>query len=54
VGAFDFTWNAIQSGQLRELEEKVEALTKDMETARLWIDYLQDEIVKLKSEIKNG
>ena len=50
MGALDFTWNAIQSGQLRDHDERVEALEKDMETARAWIEYLTKRI----EELENG
>ena len=48
MGAFDFTWNAIQSGQIRDAEERLEALEKDMETARAWVEYLNDRVNKLE------
>jgi len=48
MGALDFTWNAIQSDQIDTLEERVEALEKDMETARAWIEYLSDRVDKLE------
>lgn len=54
MGAYDFTWNAIQSGQIRTIEEKVEALEKDMETARAWIEHLTKRIERLENEQKNS
>ena len=54
MGAFDFTWNAIQSGQIGEAEDRLEALEKDMETARAWIEYLSDRVDKLEMIIAAG
>lgn len=50
MGAYDFTWNAIQSGQIHSLEEKIELLEKDMETARAWIEYLTKRIDELEKQ----
>lgn len=52
MGGFDFTWNAIQSGQIREMDERVADLEDDMATARAWIEYLSKRIEEL--EKKNG
>ena len=46
----DFTWNAIQSGQIGELDERVKALENDLKTARAWIEHL----VKRIEELENG
>ena len=48
MSALEFTWNAIQSGEISTLEEKIEALEKDMETARAWVEYLADRVNKLE------
>lgn len=53
MGALDFTWNMHQSGQIDKLDEKVEALEKDMETARAWIEYLTKRIEELENERTN-
>ena len=50
MGAYDFTWNAIQSSQIHNLDEKVEALEKDMATARAWIEYLTKRIDELEKQ----
>ena len=50
MGAYDFTWNAIQSSQIHNLDEKVEALEKDMATARAWIEYLTKRIEELEKQ----
>jgi uncharacterized coiled-coil protein SlyX len=54
MGALDFTWNAIQSGQIRELDEKIEDLEKNMETARAWIEHLTKRIEELENERTNS
>ena len=41
MGAFDFTWNAIQSGQIRELEERIEKLEKQNEILYEWVQYFR-------------
>jgi prefoldin subunit 5 len=53
MSALDFTWNAIQSGEIRSLDERVEALEKDMETARMWIEHLTKRIEALENERTN-
>jgi uncharacterized coiled-coil protein SlyX len=50
MGAYDFMWNAAQSGQIHNLDEKVEALEKDMETARAWIEFLTKRIEELEKQ----
>ncbi len=52
MGALDFTWNAIQSDQIDDLDDKVKALEKDMETARAWIEHLTKRIEALENERK--
>ncbi len=52
MGALDFTWNAIQSDQIDDIEDKVKALEKDMETARAWIEHLTKRIEALENERK--
>jgi polyhydroxyalkanoate synthesis regulator phasin len=53
MGAYDFTWNAIQSGQIRDLDERIDDLEKDMATARAWIEYLTKRIDELENERTN-
>ncbi len=50
MGALDFTWNAIQSDQIDDLDDKVKALEKDMETARAWIEHLTKRIEALEND----
>ncbi len=52
MGVLDFTWNAIQSDQIDDIEDKVKALEKDMETARAWIEQLTKRIEALENERK--
>lgn len=55
MGVLDFTWNVAQSGQIGDLEERVEVLEKDMETARLWIEHLTKRIEALENvQNRNG
>lgn len=54
MGALDFTWNAIQSDQIDDLDDKVKALEKDMETARAWIEHLTKRIEALENERENS
>lgn len=46
MGAYDFMWNAIQSGQIRDMGERVEDLEKKVEILKEWVDYLQKELEK--------
>lgn len=46
MGAYDYMWNAVQSGQIREMEERVEDLEKKVEILKEWIDYLSNELKK--------
>ena len=48
MGVFDYTWNMIQSDQIDNIEDKMEALEKNLETARLWIEHLAKRIEKLE------
>jgi uncharacterized protein (UPF0335 family) len=41
MGAFDFTWNAIQSGQIRELEERIEKLEEQNQILYEWVQYFR-------------
>lgn len=48
MGWLDFTINAIQAGEIDNLEEEVKQLKADMETAKAWIEYLNAEIKWLR------
>lgn len=52
MGAYDYMMNAVQSGQINDLIEKVEKLEKDLETARAWIEHLTERVEKLERYYK--
>jgi len=41
MGALDFVWNAAQSGQIAELEERIEKLEEQNEILYEWIQYFK-------------
>ena len=49
MGAYDFMWNAIQSGKISDLNEKVDELEKKVEILKEWVDYLEGELKELKN-----
>lgn len=49
MGALSFTINAMQSGQIAELEKEIEQLKEEMLTARAWIEYLNAEVKELRN-----
>lgn len=53
MGAFDFTWNAIQSGQIHEAEDKIEELENKIEVLCGWILQLKERIEALENEQTN-
>jgi uncharacterized protein (UPF0335 family) len=44
MGGFDFTWNAIQSGQIRELEERIEKLEEQNQILYEWVQYFKSQL----------
>lgn len=46
MGGFDFTWNAIQSGQIRELEERIEKLEEQNQILYEWVQYFKQQLEK--------
>jgi predicted RNase H-like nuclease (RuvC/YqgF family) len=48
MSLFDYTWNLHQSGEIDKLDERVDALEKNMETAKAWIEYLEGELKKIQ------
>lgn len=42
-------WNAAQSGQISDLQNKVAKLEKDMATAKAWVEYLNERIQKYET-----
>jgi hypothetical protein len=53
MGAYDFMWNSIQSGQIHDVETKVKHLEKNMDIAKQWIDYLNKRINELEKQNAN-
>ena len=43
MGAFDFTWNAIQSGQIGDHDDRIEELEKKVELLYEWVMYLKEQ-----------
>lgn len=52
MGALDFTWNAIQSGQIGTLEEQVAELRAIVYNLHKWIQYQQTVFAQLAVEGK--
>lgn len=48
MGAYDFTWNAIQSGQIHDLEERIEKLEEQNQILYEWVQYFKQQL-----EVKN-
>ena len=44
MGALDFTWNAIQSGQIGDHDDRIEELEKKVEILKEWVDYLNNQL----------
>jgi archaellum component FlaC len=53
MGAYNFTWNAIQSGQIDELKEEIETLKEQVLILKEWVDYLNNELTQLKQDKQN-
>jgi chaperonin cofactor prefoldin len=49
MSAFNFVWDLHQSGQLSDMDKRVEDLEKKVEILKEWVDYLQQQL-----EQKNG
>lgn len=43
MGALNFIWDMSQSGQIADLEERVEKLEEQVLILKEWIDYLEAE-----------
>lgn len=52
MGAYDFMWNAVQSGQISDMDKRVEDLEKKVEILKEWVDYLQKQLEE-KNVTKN-
>jgi chaperonin cofactor prefoldin len=44
MGAFNFVWDLHQSGQISDMEDRVEDLEKKVEILKEWVDYLQKQL----------
>lgn len=49
MGAYDFMWNAVQSGQIGDLKEEVQELREKVDILKQWVDYLNSELEKVKA-----
>ena len=52
MGAYDFMWNAAQSGQIRDLEERVEKLEKQNEILYEWVQYFKAQLAENSGDKK--
>ena len=43
MGAYDFMWNAIQSGQIRDLVERIEKLEEQNKILYEWVQYFRQK-----------
>lgn len=50
MSMFNFVWDLHQSGQIEEMEKRIEDLERDLKIAREWIEYLNNELKKVKNE----
>lgn len=48
MGAYDFWWNATQSRQIDELEERIEKLEEQTEILYEWVQYFKQRIKELE------
>ncbi len=53
MGAYDFVWNAHQSGQIDDLKEEIKTLQKQVLILKEWVDYLNKELTTLKQDKHN-
>lgn len=44
MGALDFVWNAHQSGQIDELEERIKKLEEQNEILYEWVQYFKEQL----------
>lgn len=51
MSALNWAIDMGQSCAISTLEEKVEALEKDMETARAWIEHLTERLKVIENEV---
>lgn len=53
MGAFNFVWDLAQSGQIHDMDKRVEDLEKKVEILKEWVDYLQKQLEE-KNVTKNS
>lgn len=53
MGAFNFVWDLHQSGQIHDMDKRVEDLEKKVEILKEWVDYLQKQLEE-KNVTKNS
>jgi uncharacterized protein (UPF0335 family) len=46
MGAYDFMWNSIQSGQIQDLVERIEKLEEQNKILYEWVQYFKTQIKK--------
>ena len=44
MGAYDFMWNSIQAGQIRDLEERIEKLEEQNQILYEWVQYFKQQL----------
>lgn len=44
MGAFDFWWNTIQAGEIRELEERIKKLEEQNQILYDWVQYFRQKL----------
>ena len=44
MGAYDFMWNSIQAGQIRDLEERIKKLEEQNEILYEWVQYFKQQL----------
>lgn len=48
MGAYNYMINAIQSGYISELNEKVKDLEKKVDILKEWVDYHEEQLKSLR------
>jgi uncharacterized membrane protein len=44
MSAYDFMWNAAQSGQISELEKRIEKLEEQNQILYEWVQYFKQQL----------
>jgi nitrogen fixation-related uncharacterized protein len=44
MGLYDFWWNSVQSGQISDLEERIEKLEEQNEILYVWVQYIKQQM----------